>query len=84
MDSDIHDSIIKLPGSFYKTRDAILKLIENGIPLQISCPVMRQNKKCYVDVAKWAEEHKVRAVTDYIIENDHDYKERLVEADFSE
>jgi len=26
MDSDIHDSIAKLPGSFYTTRDAILKL----------------------------------------------------------
>lgn len=112
MDSDIHDSITKLPGSFYKTRGAILKLIENDIPLQISCPVMKQNKKCYVDVAKWAEEHKVRAVTDYImiarcdhttgnldsrlsldevggiindiIENDPDYEERLIEADFTE
>ncbi|MCL2762688.1 MAG: radical SAM protein [Treponema sp.] len=112
MNSEIHDSITQLPGSFVKTRDAILKLIENEIPLQISCPAMKQNKKCYVDVAKWAEEHKVRAVTDYImmgrydhttdnldsrlsleevgdiiseiIENDPDYKERLVEADFGE
>ena len=112
MNSDIHDSITQVKGSFYKTRDAILTLIDNDIPLQISCPVMKQNKKCYVDVAKWAEEHKVRAVTDYImmgrydhttsnldsrlsinevgdiindiIENDPDYKERLVEADFTE
>jgi radical SAM protein with 4Fe4S-binding SPASM domain len=112
MNSDIHDSITKLPGSFYKTRDAILKLIENDIPLQISCPVMKQNKHCYPNVSKWAEEHKVRAVTDYImmarydhtkgnldcrlsveeagdiindiIENDPDYKERLIEADFTE
>jgi radical SAM protein with 4Fe4S-binding SPASM domain len=112
MKSDIHDDITKLPGSFRKTRDAILKLIENDIPLQISCPVMKQNKNCYVDVAHWAEEHKVRAVTDYImmgrydhttsnldsrlsleeaggiindiIENDPDYKERLIEADFTE
>jgi radical SAM protein with 4Fe4S-binding SPASM domain len=112
MNGEIHDSITKMPGSFYKTRDAILKLIENDIPLQISCPVMKQNRKCYVDVAQWAEEHKVRAVTDYImmarydhttgnldsrlsieeagciindiIENDPYYKERLVEADFTE
>jgi len=111
MDSRIHDSITQHPGSFQKTRDAILKLIENDIPLQISCPVMKQNKKSYVDVARWAEDHKVRAVTDYImmarydhttsnldsrlsldevgdiindiIENDPDYKERLVEADFT-
>jgi radical SAM protein with 4Fe4S-binding SPASM domain len=67
MDADIHDSITQLPGSFVKTRDAILKLIDNDIPLQISCPVMKQNKKCYVKVTKWAEEHKVRAITDYIM-----------------
>jgi radical SAM protein with 4Fe4S-binding SPASM domain len=73
MDSVIHDSITKLPNSFYKTRDAILKLIENDIPLQISCPVMKQNKKCYVDVAKWAEEHKIRAVTDYIMMARYDH-----------
>jgi len=112
LSGDIHDSITQLPGSFVKTRNAILKLIENDIPLQISCPVMKQNKKCYVDVVKWAEENKVRAVSDYImmgrydhttsnldnrlsleevgdiindiIDNDPDYKERLVEADFSE
>ena len=67
MNSDIHDSITKHPGSFYKTKDAILRLIENNIPLQISCPVMKQNKNCYPAVAKWAEEHKIRAVTDYIM-----------------
>jgi len=73
MNSDIHDSVTKHPGSFYKTRDAILKLIENDIPLQISCPVMKQNKNCYPDVAKWAEEHKVRAVTDYIMMARYDH-----------
>jgi len=112
MTAGIHDSITQLPGSFYKTKDAILKLIENDIPLQISCPVMKQNKNCYVNVAQWAEENKVRAITDYImmarydhttsnldnrlsleevgniindiINNDSDYKKRLIEADFTE
>lgn len=67
MNSDVHDAITKSPGSFTKTRDAILKLIENDIPLQISCPVMKQNKKCFIDVAKWAEAQKVRADPDYIM-----------------
>ncbi|MDR0758783.1 MAG: hypothetical protein LBF74_01560 [Treponema sp.] len=49
IDAEIHDSITKLPGSFVKTRDAILKLIENDIPLQISCPTMNQNKDSYVE-----------------------------------
>jgi MoaA/NifB/PqqE/SkfB family radical SAM enzyme len=28
---------------------------------------MKQNKNCYVDVMKWAHEHKCRAVSDYIM-----------------
>jgi radical SAM protein with 4Fe4S-binding SPASM domain len=73
MQPEIHDSITKLPGSFYKTRDAILCLIENDIPLQISCPTMKQNKNDYVDVLNWAHEHKVRAITDYIMMARYDH-----------
>jgi radical SAM protein with 4Fe4S-binding SPASM domain len=62
-----HDSITQVSGSFYKTKEAILKLIENDIPLQISCPTMKQNKNDYVDVLNWAHEHKIRAETDYIM-----------------
>jgi len=67
MNSDIHDSITKSPGSFIKTKNAIIRLIENDIPLQISCPVMNQNINCYADVAKWANDHKVRIITDFIM-----------------
>jgi radical SAM protein with 4Fe4S-binding SPASM domain len=72
MDAKIHDSITKLPGSFEKTKASILKLIENDIPLQISCPTMQQNKHCYGDVIKWAHEHKCRAVTDFIMMGQYD------------
>jgi len=67
MNPDIHDSITQLPGSFYKTRDAILQLIHNDIPLQINCPTMKQNKNCFVDVLNWAQMHKCSASTDYIM-----------------
>jgi len=67
MDPDTHDSITQLKGSFCKTRDNILRLIGNDIPLQISCPTMKQNKNCFADVLKWANEHKVRAETDFIM-----------------
>jgi len=73
MKADIHDEITQMEGSFEKTKDAILKLIENDIPLQISCPLMKQNKNCYVDVTNWAKEHKVRAITDYIMMARYDY-----------
>lgn len=65
MDSDIHDDITQMKGSFEKTKDAILQLIENDIPLQISCPIMKQNKNSYQEVIKWAEKHKIHTGDDY-------------------
>jgi radical SAM protein with 4Fe4S-binding SPASM domain len=73
MNPAIHDGITMVPGSFEKTKNAILALIENDIPLQISCPTMKQNRNCYVDVFAWAREHRVRAVTDYIMMARYDH-----------
>lgn len=67
MDSNIHDEITQMNGSFEKTKNAILKLIENDIPLQISCPIMKQNKNCYKDVLDWAKKHKIHVGNDYVI-----------------
>jgi radical SAM protein with 4Fe4S-binding SPASM domain len=65
MDSHIHDEITQMKGSFEKTKNAILKLIKNDIHLQISCPIMKQNKDCYNDIIKWAERHKIHVGDDY-------------------
>jgi radical SAM protein with 4Fe4S-binding SPASM domain len=65
MNSNIHDGITQMKGSFEKTKNAILKLVENDIPLQISCPIMKQNKNCYDEVIKWAEMHKIHVGDDY-------------------
>jgi radical SAM protein with 4Fe4S-binding SPASM domain len=73
MNHEIHDAITQLKGSFEKTKNAILKLIENDIPLQISCPTMKQNKKCYVDVINWAKMLKIRAISDYIMMAKYDH-----------
>ena len=67
MDSNIHDEITQMKGSFEKTKNAILKLIENDIPLQISCPIMKQNKNSYDEVIKWAKKHKIHVGDDYVI-----------------
>jgi len=67
MKSEIHDTITQMKGSFEKTMDAVLRLIENDIPMQISCPAMKPNKNCLADVMLWAREHKVRLVSDYTI-----------------
>jgi len=65
MNPSIHDGITQMKGSFEKTKNAILKLIENDIPLKISCPIMQQNKDSYDEVIKWAEKHKIHVGDDY-------------------
>ncbi len=73
MNPDIHDDITKKKGSFEKTKKSILKLIENNIPLQISCPILQQNKDCYIDVIRWAEKYNIHAGDDYVIIARHDH-----------
>lgn len=67
MNSDIHDQITKMKGSFEKTKSAILKLIENDVPLQVACPIMKQNKNCYQDVVNWAKEKKIQTGYDHVV-----------------
>lgn len=67
MNPKIHEEITGVRGSFEKTKSAILKLIENNVPLQIACPIMKNNKDCYQDVVNWAKKLKVNAGPDYVI-----------------
>ncbi|MGL1891993.1 MAG: radical SAM protein [Spirochaetaceae bacterium] len=72
MDSSIHDEITQVTGSFEKTTKSILKLIENDIPLQISCPILKQNKNCYDNVRMWAQKHKIHVGADFVIFGKYD------------
>jgi radical SAM protein with 4Fe4S-binding SPASM domain len=65
MNPDIHDGITQVKGSFEKTKNAILRLIENDIPLQISCPILKQNRDCYSEVIVWAKNKRVHVGDDY-------------------
>lgn len=67
MNPEIHDNITQTKGSFEKTKNSILRLIEQDIPLQISCPIIKQNKNCYTDVVNWSRNNGVYAGDDYII-----------------
>ncbi|MCO7509937.1 radical SAM protein [Serratia fonticola] len=77
-DPVIHDSITKTTGSFIKTKSSILKLVENDIPLQISCPVMKQNKDCYRDVIEWAKKYGVTASDDYALIAEYDHSNQNI------
>lgn len=67
MDPNIHDSITQKKGSFEKTYNSVLKLIESDIPIQISCPIMKQNINSYQDVINWATKYNINVVDNFII-----------------
>lgn len=69
----IHDSITNLVGSCEKTKMAIKKLISCGIPVQIACPIMKQNKNAYKDVLNWGRENNISVVLDYMIFAEYDH-----------
>lgn len=67
MNSLIHDSITKCKGSLEKTKRGVLKLLSANIPLQISCPVMKQNKDSFVDVIRWGRAHHIAVAVEHEI-----------------
>lgn len=73
MDPEIHDAITQMPGSQKKTVAAIERLIDADIPVQINCPVMKENKNSLEGVIRWASDHKIRAISDYIMMARYDH-----------
>lgn len=73
MDASIHDAITQKRGSFEKTKAGILLLLENDIPVQISCPIMKQNMGTYQDVFDWGKQHNIRVNGDYVIIGQYDH-----------
>lgn len=67
MDAETHDEITNVQGSHEKTVSNILKLIKNNVPIQINCPVMKQNKDSFYKVIEWGQNHKCTVNTDYLI-----------------
>ena len=67
IEDQIHDSITGVKGSCEKTKKSILQLIENNIPLQISCPIMKENMNSYLNVIDWGKRHNINVSSDYVI-----------------
>lgn len=72
IDEDVHDSITCRKGSFQKTYSAIHKLYERNIPLQINCPIMKQNINHYRDVLKFAKTLNIEADSDFSLFGSYD------------
>lgn len=79
MDPSVHDSITGLCGSFEKTKAGILRLCEKGIPVQISCPIIKQNKDSYVDVLHWGWKHNIAVATEPVIFAAYDHSRCNIE-----
>lgn len=67
MNPEIHDAITCRQGSWLETIESVLKLKASGVPIQISCPVIQQNKDEYIDVINWGKEHNIKVNSDYVI-----------------
>ena len=79
MDPVIHDSITKVKGSFARTKKALLKLKELNIPLQISCPVMKQNLDSFNDVIAFGKENNISVAVNYVIFGSYDHTNKNLE-----
>lgn len=67
MNPKTHDAITKVTGSFIKTKSAIEKLVDSDIPVTISCPILKANKKDYKDILDYAHSLGIKAQTDFIL-----------------
>jgi radical SAM protein with 4Fe4S-binding SPASM domain len=64
---EIHEAITGVPDSFKKTFEGIQKLVRHDIPVEINCPIMKQNQSTFLDVVKWGKEHNIEVRADYNI-----------------
>lgn len=73
MNPVIHDGITKLQGSLQKTIDGLKKIMEAQIPVQISCPVMKQNKDDFVNVIRWGYDNNIFVAVEPVIFASYDH-----------
>jgi radical SAM protein with 4Fe4S-binding SPASM domain len=67
MDPVIHDAVTTSAGSLSRTLAGVEQLLDANAPVQISCPVMKQNSAAYRDVALWCKERGLKVMSDFIL-----------------
>ncbi len=67
LDEDVHDAITGIKGSCVRTKKAIETLYNLNIPMQINCPIMKQNRDSYREVLNWAKSLNIEASGDYML-----------------
>ena len=86
MKEDEHERITGVKGSFSKTKKGIEMLVEKGVNVIISCPVMKINYRSFLDVQAYAESLGIKAGGDYqlIAQSDLDTRNLAQRMSFSE
>jgi len=74
MNPDIHDGITRLPGSWQKTMDAILRCEAVGVHVRIATPLLKANRHEFSALQLFADEHHMHLIPnfDVVPRCDHD------------
>ena len=56
---EAHDAVTQVKGSFENSKRAIEKMIAANIPVQLACPVMKENLNSFETVLNWGHEHNL-------------------------
>lgn len=67
MNQETHDMITCLPGSFAKTKRSIERLVAAGVPVKISCPIMKANVNDFGGILEYAHSIGIKVQTDFIL-----------------
>lgn len=67
MKPEIHDAITNSKGCLSKTMNGVIRLVKQGIPIQISCPIMKTNLDSYKEIKVWAAQYNVSVGYDYTL-----------------
>lgn len=67
MKPEVHDAITNLKGSLQKTKEGVKNLVKHGIPVQISCPIMKTNIDSYKEIKEWAAQYNISVGYDYTL-----------------
>jgi len=67
MEPSEHDHITCVAGSLTRTLQAVERLVDANVPVQISCPVMQTNYRSFKNVLEWAQSRGMKAQSDFIM-----------------
>jgi radical SAM protein with 4Fe4S-binding SPASM domain len=64
MKPEVHDAITRQAGSWKKTIDNIEMLTAHDVPIQIGCPIMKENFESFDEVITWGRSMRFRVKPD--------------------